>query len=263
MSDAPTLVLDQLSIMRGDYCTADRLSLQFEPGKLHAVLGPNGAGKSSLIRAIFGELPLCSGSIAFGEQILDAHHLHAWRQRIGYMPQDDHLDAALTTLEVVLLGNMQQLGMRVSDEQLQQALTVMQRLEIAQLAHRPVATLSGGQRQLALFAQALLGDPQLLMLDEPVSALDLYHTQNLLQQVREETHRRNLVTIIVLHDLSIAAQFADRLVLLGDARVQADGTAEDVLQPELIAQLYHVHVERLYGEDGRPVIRPVAKVNKA
>ncbi|WP_107334140.1 MULTISPECIES: ABC transporter ATP-binding protein [unclassified Halomonas] len=249
------------TIMRGVTCTAQNISLRFEPGYIYTILGPNGTGKSSLLKAIFGEIEMQVGEICYGERQLSRRRLKAWRENIGYMPQGNEVDACLTALEVVLLGHLDALHMHIGDDVLEQALRLMQRVGIQHLAHRDIQSLSGGQRQLALFCQVLLREPKILLLDEPVSALDMHHQLSLLEHVHTETRQRGLITITVLHDLSLAAQFADRVILLGEASVKAEGTPHDVLQPALLSELYQVPVERLHDSSGMPVIRPMRQAH--
>ena len=202
------LKLENVHIRRGDYVVADNIDLTLEQGKVYSVLGPNGTGKSSLMKTIFGEVAH-KGTIRYGDEALSKIHLQSWRKRIGYMPQDTAAEASLTALEVVLLGRMDALHMHVGDELLHEAASIMAELGIGHLAHRDVMRLSGGQRQLVMFAQVMLRRPEILMLDEPVSALDMHHQLNLLERVVQYTHEHNLVTLMVLHDLSLAAQFSD------------------------------------------------------
>lgn len=255
------LKLANLSIKRGSQITAENFNLTFEKGKIYSILGPNGAGKSSLIKAIFGEVPF-GGEIHYGKEILQKRHLLAWRKRIGYMPQDSVAEASLTALEVILLGQLEALNMHVSDELLERVAAIMQKLGIAHLAHCDVMRLSGGQRQMVMFAQVLLRNPEILLLDEPVSALDMHHQLNLLEQVAEYTKQNQLITLIVLHDLSLAAQFSDNLILIGEGKVQAFGEAKFILQADLISRLYNVEAEILYDRTGQPVIRPLRKLKK-
>lgn len=244
------LELHQISIHRGDFCVADNISLQLQAGKVYTVLGPNGAGKSSLIKTLFGEIPY-QGDIRFQQQQLQAQKLSQWRKMIGYMPQDTQIDASLSALEVVLLGKLDSLSLRISDEQLSIAIEVMQKLGIAHLAQRDVLSLSGGQRQMVMFAQVLLREPQLLLLDEPVSALDMHHQCVLLEQVRQQTHEKQLVTIIILHDLCLAAQFADELILLAEGKIQAQGNANQVFQRDIIERIYRIEANILSNPQGR------------
>jgi iron complex transport system ATP-binding protein len=253
------LAIHDLTLMRGQTCIARDCSLAFQPGRVSAIMGPNGAGKSSIIKAIFGEFSPQGGRITLGDQTLTRRSLHIWRRIIGYMPQDTGIEAVLSTLEVVLLGRMESLHMHVGDDDLHAALSAMQAVGIGHLAQRDIQSLSGGQRQLALFAQVMLRNPQVLLLDEPVSALDMHHQIVLMENVLAQTRARNLVTVVVLHDLSLAAQFADHITLIGGGRVVAEGTPKAVLTPEIIGPLYRVTVELLTDSQGKPVIRPLAR----
>ena len=252
------LQLENLTVRRGALTVADGLNLTLKAGKIYTVLGPNGAGKSSLLKTVFGDIPY-AGRIAYGGETLARTRVQGWRRRIGYMPQDTAAEASLTALEVVLLGRMDALHMHIGDELLAEAAETMQRLGIAHLAHRDVMRLSGGQRQLVMFAQVLLRRPEILLLDEPVSALDMHHQLNLLEQVCRHTREQGLVTLMVLHDLSLAAQFSDGLILLGEGRVQAQGTPAEVLRADTVGRLYRVDVELLYDSRGAPVVRPLRR----
>lgn len=247
------LKLTNLTIHRGNLCVADNINLEFNKGKVYAILGPNGAGKSSLLWAIFGIIK-SKGLVTFDNVELKPYNNQAWKKRIGYMPQDSIIDANLSALEVVLLGLVDYLGMVVSDEHITLAARLMEQLGIIHLAQRDILSLSGGQRQMVMFAQVLLKNPQVLLLDEPVSALDMYHQCILLRHVKEYTNMKQLVTILVLHDLSLAAQFADELIMLCDSKVQAQGNAHSVLTQELIEKLYRVHTNIFYDDFGLPVV---------
>ncbi len=252
------LQLENLTIRRGTQCIADNINLTLEKGKVYTILGPNGAGKSSMLKTIFGEVPF-HGTICYNEESLSKRNLLSWRKRIGYMPQDTLVEASLTALEVILLGRIDALHMHVGDDLLREVAQIMDKLGIAHLAHKDVMRLSGGQRQMVMFAQVLLRNPDILMLDEPVSALDMHHQINLLEHVCDYTRQHNLITLMVLHDLSLAAQFSDCVILLGEGKVQGIGSASTVLQSDIISHLYNVQIEILYDSTGSPVIRPLRK----
>lgn len=250
------LILENVSVKRGSFTVAENFTLQFGGGRIYTILGPNGTGKSSLLKTLFGEVAH-QGSIRYKDEHLNKLNLQSWRKRIGYMPQNTFAEAALTALEVVLLGRMDGLGLHVGDDMLHEAAGIMESLGIAHLAHHDVMNLSGGQRQLVMFAQVMMHRPEILLLDEPVSALDMHHQINLLERVADYTRANGLITLMVLHDLSLAAQFSDGIVLIGGGRIHARGAPKDVLQPELISRLYQVDVELLYDRSGAPVIRPL------
>jgi iron complex transport system ATP-binding protein len=249
------LELRDLTLRIGELTLVEDLNLTLERGQLHVIIGPNGTGKTSLLRALFGELPLTRGEVRLRGTPMTPNTLTAWRQSIGYMPQNTQLDLDLTTLEAVVLGRLQRLSMRLSDEDLNAALKALQALDIAHLADRAMHTLSGGQRQMVLFAQVLLRQPKLMLLDEPVSALDLKHQMQLMEHLKTQTAEQGWVSVAVLHDLNLAAQFADQLIVLGDGRLQAFGPPARVLSSELIHSLYHVPVDVHHDLDGQPYVR--------
>ena len=255
------LELNNVSMAIGKHPLTQNLSVQLQRGQIHVLIGPNGTGKTSLLRALFGELLLQHGTISFQGRTLADLGASQWRQQFGYMPQNTQLELDLSVLEVVVLGRLQSLKLRLSDDDLRAALRALQDLGIAHLADRPLHSLSGGQRQMALFAQVLLRDPQIMMLDEPVSALDLQHQMHLMELLHQQTRDKNWVTLVVLHDLNLAAQFADQLIVLAENRLQAFGPPAEVLTSELITRLYQVPVDIHHDRDGLPYIRTLRQAS--
>ena len=249
------LELNKLTLAIGKQTLVDGLNLQLQPGQLHVIIGPNGTGKTSLLRALFGELAPEAGDIRFNGEPLSRLHLARWRKRFGYMPQNIQLELDLSVLEVVVLGRLDSLSMRLADEDILAALQALQALGIAHLADRAMYSLSGGQRQMVLFAQVLLRDPQIMMLDEPVSALDLQHQMQLMEHLHHQTRAKQWVSLVVLHDLNLAAQFADQLIVLAGGKLQAFGPPAQVLDAALISRLYQVPVDIHHDRDGQPYIR--------
>lgn len=249
------LELNKLTLAIGKQTLVDGLNLQLQPSQLHVIIGPNGTGKTSLLRALFGELAPEAGDIRFDGEPLSRLHLARWRKRFGYMPQNIQLELDLSVLEVVVLGRLDSLSMRLADEDILAALQALQALGIAHLADRALYSLSGGQRQMVLFAQVLLRDPQIMMLDEPVSALDLQHQMQLMEHLHHQTRAKQWVSLVVLHDLNLAAQFADQLIVLAGGKLQAFGPPAQVLDAALISRLYQVPVDIHHDRDGQPYIR--------
>ena len=238
-----------LSVYYGATVAVEALDLTAEPGEFVAVVGPNGSGKSSLIKAIAGLVPH-QGAIAFdGASLASA--------RIGYMPQDTGSRAALTVLEAVLLGRLGRLGLRVDRADLAAAEAVLRSLGLTSLASRYLGELSGGQRQLVFLAQALASEPDLLLLDEPISALDIRHQLEVMQTVGRLTRELELTTIVILHDLNIAARFADRIAVMKQGRLICQGKPDTVVEPAMLATVFGVEAALSTAPDGRLAMTPL------
>ena len=243
------LEASNVNVRYGTHHAVADVNLVAEPGEILAILGPNGSGKSTLLRALAG-VQRYTGRITWA----------GGQTEIGYMPQDSASRAALTAYEVVLLGRMRSLGLRVAAEDLAAAEATMTEIGIAALAHRRIGTLSGGQRQLVFIAQVLAGNPRAVLLDEPTSALDIAHQLGVLALLRDISRKRGLTTIAVLHDLNAAARFADRLALLRDGRLVGLGPPADMLTAPYLAEVFDVDVAIDAGSDGHPVVLPLRAV---
>mgnify|MGYP000914717253 CR=1 FL=1 len=210
---------------------------------LQDLVGSNGSGKSSLLKAVAGLLR-SEGEIRLPEQ-------SGGGRVIGYMPQDTTSNAALTVLEVVLLGRYQQLGLRLAEADMQAAIDALGSLGMQSLASRYLGELSGGQRQLVFLAQVLANKPRVLLLDEPISALDIHHQLHVLETIKRLTIAQDLVTIVVLHDLTAAARHADRLAIMADGRLAGEGSPIEVLTENLIRKVFQVDAAIQAGPDGK------------
>jgi iron complex transport system ATP-binding protein len=219
-------------------------------GTVTALLGPNGAGKSTLLRGLAGLLP-ATGSVRLGGAELLGQSLERRARHIAYMPQSLPQGVALTVLEALVSAlkaspsgpDAAGVTSRMAADM---ALALLERLGIASLALVGLDRLSGGQRQLAGLAQALVRRPAVLLLDEPTSALDLRFQLSVMDLVRELTVEGGLITVLVLHDLGMAARFSDRAVMLAGGAMLAEGTPGEILTPALLAEVYGVaaRVER-------------------
>lgn len=249
------LEVNQLNVRLGDLVLAKDISFKLNTGEVNVILGPNGTGKSTLLKTLFGDIKTVSGDIRYDNDQLCSKTMSAWRTKFGYMPQDIHLDVNMTVMEVVLLGRLDALSMRIETKMLEEALSILKSIGLEHLASRDVRTLSGGQCQMILFAQALMRQPEILMLDEPVSALDLHYQHVLLNHLVTQTKQQGYTTLMVLHDLNLAAQYADNLLILKDGDLRAFGSPQELLTSELIKELYHVEADVLTDEAGVPFVR--------
>lgn len=236
------------------------VSLRLGPG-ISAVVGPNAAGKSTLLKCLCGILR------PSGEVRIEGRELRAFRGRdlarvVSYLPQDPSGRAALTVFETVLLGRAHQLGWRVSGDDLRATAGLLDELDIADLGDRNIGELSGGQFQMVAIAQALARQPRVLLMDEPTSSLDMGHQFAICSLIRRLTDSRGIATVMALHDLNIAARFADAVYLLEAGRVRCSGPPGEVLTEETIRSVYRVSARVTLDGDGRTLVTPLGLARK-
>lgn len=234
----------------GERSVLDSVSFEMGEGIL-SVLGPNGAGKSTLVKCLAGVHLPSSGTVTFGGA--DLRSRDSGGPRLAYMSQEPPRSMDLTVLEVMLLGLAGSLSMRVSDEDLDCAMGPLEELGLEGLAQRPINELSGGQCQMVMIAQCLVADPEIVILDEPMNNLDLHRELQMFDLMRKITDERGLTTLMVLHDVNFAARYSDRMLVLKDGRVYAEGVPENVVTEEMLRDVYRV--EALVDRDPRGCVR--------
>jgi len=210
------------------------------PGSVTALLGPNGSGKSTLLRTLGGLTRASAGSIRLGEIDLSTADAGQRARHLAYMPQALPRPVHLTVFESVLVAARAQSHGRAGVEELERVRAMLDHLDILDLAGHYLDELSGGQRQLVGLAQALVRRPRVLLLDEPLSALDLNYQYLVMQLLRRETRQQGLVTLVVLHDLNTAFTHVDHALLLCGGRLLSAGTPGEVITPATLAQAYGV-----------------------
>lgn len=239
-----SLIARDISVRFGARRVLDGLTLpELKAGEVTVLAGPNAAGKSTLLRAIAQLVPHQGSTVLDGKDLARIPALDRARL-VGFMPQTLPSGSSLIALETVIAAL--RAGRSIPAHQADAAaMAVMEKLGIAALALEPLDSLSGGQRQMVSLAQAIVRDPRLLLLDEPTSALDLARQVRLLSELRRLAAEGRVV-VAVLHDLALAAQWADRIVLIHNGHVHAEGAPDSVLTPALLAQVYGVdaRVER-------------------
>jgi iron complex transport system ATP-binding protein len=241
----PALILlqaEQIGVIVDGSTLIDQVSLRLYAGEVVGVIGPNGAGKSSLLRALCGLLPTNSGRITLDNCPLSSYRPRDIARRLALLPQSATFDAAFTVREVALMGRNPHLG-RFEVETAYDRQIVADALvatDMVAFADRLITTLSGGERQRVFMARALAQNPLVLLLDEPISNLDVRHQLDLLTLTRRLASERSLGVLVAIHDLSLAARFCDRLLLLDNGRLVAEGTPDVVLTPENLARAFHI-----------------------
>ncbi|MBC6459154.1 ABC transporter ATP-binding protein [Actinomadura sp. HBU206391] len=231
------------------------VSLEAATGSWLAVIGPNGAGKSTLLRAIVGLLP-CDGDVVVDDEPVRSLRLRQRARLVAYAPQSPVLPGGMTVFDYTLLGRAPYIPYLGRESRHDRAVAgeVLERLDLETLAGRPMGQLSGGERQRVVLARALAQQTPVLLLDEPTTALDLGHQQQVMELVDRLRLADGLTVVTTLHDLSLAAQYADGLVLLSGGRVAASGPAGEVLTRESVDTHFGARVNVTPGPDGRPVM---------
>jgi len=214
-----------------------------EGGSFVGLIGPNASGKSTLFKTLAGLIKPMSGSIEIDAEDITNLKRKDRSRRVAYMPQAFGCNALLTVFESVLLALKQTSGWRVKSDNLDRVSDTLNALGLSHLSSRGIADLSGGQAQMVAVAQTLVRAPEVILLDEPTSALDLHHQLSIMTSIQTEVGRRKPVVMAALHDLNLAAKFCDRLVLLRDGKVLADGLPADILSLPVIGETYRVETD--------------------
>jgi iron complex transport system ATP-binding protein len=253
----PAIEVAGLGVTLGGVRILHAVDLTVAAGEWVTVIGPNGAGKSTLLRAVGGLLPYAGSVNLFGTPAARLRRRDRARL-VATVVQSPVAPVGMAVLEYVLLGRtpyIPPLG-RESAGDLVAAYEVLAQLDLTGFAARELATLSGGERQRVYLARALAQGAGVLLLDEPTSSLDIGHQQEVLELVDRLRHERGLTVVATMHDLSVAGEYADRLVLLAGGRLAAAGTPREVLTADLLAAHYNARVRIIDGERG-PLVVPV------
>lgn len=236
----------------------DQIDLRVEQGEWVGLIGPNGAGKSTLLKVVVGAVAPDRGTVTLGGRPVEGMDRRDRARIVAMVPQRPTIPMEMMVFDYVLLGRTPHLGPLAVESQRDLIIVdeCLTRFDIDGFARRRLGTLSGGELQRAVLARALAQQSSVLLLDEPTAALDLGHHQHVLELVEDMRRRDGLTVVSALHDLTAAAQFCDRLVLLSGGGIAAEGTPEQVLNEETIRVFFGARVQVLTGLDGVPVVIP-------
>lgn len=252
------LVASKLCISFGSRAILHDIDLELEGGSLTSIIGPNGAGKSTLARALCGLLVPDSGAVRLGDVAIEARG-KTMARRIAYLPQGQTVHWPVSVERLVALGRLPHLApfSRLAATDREAIERAMKSADVLSLRDRPVTELSGGERARALIGRMLAAEAELLIADEPLAALDPGHQLHLMELLRKQADQGRLV-VSVLHELTMAARFSDRVVLIDEGRIVADGKPQTVLTPENLERCYDVRAWSGVIE-GFPVIVPISR----
>ena len=238
------------------------ISLRAEPGEVIAIIGPNGAGKSTLLRALNGSVKPIRGEVRLDGRSIDSYARRAIARRIAVVAQEAELRFPVTVFEFVMGGRYSSANTNAwgweSKHDVKIAGQAIQETELTGFESRLMNELSGGERQRAVVARALATQAKIFLLDEPTANLDLAHQATMLRLIHHRCDRDQAAAVVVTHDVNLAAEFSDRVMLLKDGETVAIGSPRDVLTPDLLRKVFELQVlVDAHPVSGAPRITPV------
>ena len=260
----PVFETDALRVSLGDKPVLGPLDIRLAPGSFVGILGPNGSGKTTLLRTLTAAIRPSQGKVLLNGRSLASYRALEIAHQIGVVPQNFTLDFSFTVEEMVAMGRyassrtthgMLTSGRYASSDHEETVAAALQATGLVELAGRSITQLSGGERQRALIAQTLAQDTPALLLDEPLNNLDLNHQLEIMQLLRS-LHAQGRTIVVVLHDLNMAAQFCEELLLLDQGRLAARGAPREVMDPRLILEVFKTRVS-VHRQGRRPYVTPV------
>jgi iron complex transport system ATP-binding protein len=250
-----TVAVRGLDVSLGGRPVLKGVSLDVPAGSWTAVIGPNGAGKSTLLRAVLG-LVESRGEITVAGEDLQRLKPRRRARTVAYAAQNPNLPAGMTVFDYTLLGRSPYIPHLGRESARDRAITgeVLDRLDLTAFATRPLDHLSGGERQRVVLARVLAQQTPVLLLDEPTTALDIGHQQQVMELVDRLRLADGLTVVTTIHDLTLAGQYADALVLVSGGRVAAAGAPEEVLTRAVVEEHFGARVHVAPGPGGRPML---------
>lgn len=257
MSDRPALHVRSVAFRYGSLPVLESCSCSLGAGEFAALAGPNGSGKSTLLSLMAGCLSPREGAVEVLGRPSRSWPPAELARKLAVLPQRDLTPGTLTALEATLLGRSPFLeGFLRFESKTDVAIArdALERIGITHLAAKPLSTLSGGERQLVCLARALAQKPEILLLDEPATGLDLGHQQGLFRLLQSLNRDDGLTVLAVTHDLNLAALYCGRLLLLHEGRIVADGPPAELLRPEVLEPVYGARLWAAKSPDGHPLV---------
>lgn len=240
------------------------INLEISSGEMLALIGKNGAGKTTLLRGLTGLTPLRSGKICCDQQNLAVMDSRERARLIAVVPQAVSLPAGYTVYETISHGRTPYLNWygKLSDKDREIIEHAVTAVHLENFINKEVSTLSGGEQQRVILARALAQKAPVMILDEPTSSLDIHYQVGLLELEREICRKEGLTVIFIIHDLNLAARFADRIAILHEGQIIAAGTPEDVLREDILSEVYDIPVRVLKNTEEGLIVLPRKKTKQ-
>lgn len=232
------------------------VSFRLQAGEILGLIGPNGAGKSTLLKVLAHLLPRHSGQYFLNGRDIKLHSSQERARQIGYLAQGGHIHWPLNVKRVVELGRLPYLSRhtKLQNSDIQAVQRAIESTELGALLNHSVATLSGGEKMRVLIARLLAGEPSVILADEPITMLDPYHQLQALELLRQHARQGGAV-VVVLHDINHAVHFCDRLLVLHQGRLRADGHFTELVQNRVLQDVYQVDLD-VFEKNQRILINP-------
>lgn len=229
-------------------------------GKLTGILGPNGCGKSTLLKNILGYLKKNEGDIKIVGKELGDYSQKELARTVALVPQKSNLMSPMSVEEFVIMGRLPHMksswgGYTKSDKEISHK--YMKEMDVDKFKERGATSLSGGEFQRVLLARALTQNPEILLLDEPTSAMDLSHAVELMARVKSKVKEEKLTSVAVIHDLNLASMFCDEIILMEEGMVKYTGTPAEVITEKKLKEVYNLNSRVIKDEQGNPYVIPL------
>ena len=251
------LELKGLKFSYGSLPFLENITFKVDSGETLSILGPNGSGKTTVLKCINKILKLDEGGVFLDNRNMNSVGLKEMATFLSYVPQSTHSSFALSVFEMVLMGRKPYVGWNISENDKEIVFRMLKLVRLDDMAFRIFNELSGGEKQKVLIARALCQEPNILLLDEPTSNLDLKHQFEILKLIESLVRNKGLSVVMAIHDLNLALRFSDKIVILKEGRIYAAGDVNNTLNKKNIKEVFGVETV-INSYSGKPYIIPLA-----